>query len=61
MLNGRIDKKDTVFMSQYFLKPNYLGANVKVKYDLSNYATKADLKKGIWVVTSIFDKRNWSN
>ena len=32
-------------MSEYFLKPKYLGANKKVKSDLSNYATKADLKK----------------
>ena len=31
-------------MSQYFPKLNSLGANVKVELDLSNYATKADLK-----------------
>ena len=47
MLNSRIDKKDTVYLSQYFLQQNSLGANVKVKFDLSNYATKTDLKKGI--------------
>ena len=27
-------------MSEYFPKPNYLEANVKVELDLSNYATK---------------------
>ena len=31
-------------MSKYFPKPNYLGATVKVELDLSNYATKTDLK-----------------
>ena len=31
-------------MSEYFPKPKYLGANVQVQLDLSNYATKADLK-----------------
>ena len=32
-------------MSEYFLEPNSLGANVKVELDLSNYATKINLKK----------------
>ena len=32
-------------MSKYFAKPKSLAANVKVESDLSNYATKADLKK----------------
>ena len=31
-------------MSEYFPKPKSLGTNVKVELDLSNYATKADLK-----------------
>ena len=31
-------------MSEYFPKPNSLGANVKVELDLSNYVTTADLK-----------------
>ena len=31
-------------MSEYFPKPKTLGRNVKVELDLSNYATKADLK-----------------
>ena len=32
-------------MSEYFPKPTSLEANVKVELDLSNYATKLDLKK----------------
>ena len=31
-------------MSEYFPNPNSLGVNVKVELDLSNYATKTDLK-----------------
>ena len=31
-------------MNQCFPKPKSLGANVKIKLDLHNYATKADLK-----------------
>ena len=31
-------------MSEYFPKPKYLGVNVKVELDLSNYATKTHLK-----------------
>ena len=31
-------------MSEYFPKPKYLGANVKVDLGLSTYATKVDLK-----------------
>ena len=31
-------------MSEYFPKSKSLGENVKVELDLSNYATKADLK-----------------
>ena len=32
-------------MSEYFPKPTFLGENVTVELDLSNYATKSDLKK----------------
>ena len=32
-------------MTEYFPKPKFLGENVKVELDLSNYATKVDLKK----------------
>ena len=38
-------------MSEYFPKPIYLGANVKVELDLSNYATKSDLKNETGVDT----------
>ena len=31
-------------MSEYFPEPESLGERVKVELDLSNYATKADLK-----------------
>ena len=44
-------------MSEYFPKPKSLGANVKVELDLSNYATKADLKDETGVDTSDFDKK----
>ena len=36
-------------MSEYFPKPT--GANVKVELDLSNYATKTDLKNAAGVDT----------
>ena len=42
MFKNWIDKKDTVKMSGYFPEPNFLGANVKMELDLSNYATRAD-------------------
>ena len=43
-------------MIEYFPKSKSLGANVKVELDLSNYATKADLKSPICPDTSDFDK-----
>ena len=44
-------------MSEYFSKPNSLGANVKVELDLSNYATKAVLKNASRVDTSSYAKK----
>ena len=44
-------------MSQYFPEPNSLRSNVKVELDLSNYATKADLKNATGVDTSKFAKK----
>ena len=41
-------------MSEYVPKPKSLGANVKDESDLSNYATKADLKNAAGVDTSYF-------
>ena len=43
-------------MSEYFPEPKALGAIVKVELDLSNYATKADLKNATGVDTSSFAK-----
>ena len=40
------------------LLPKSLRANVKVKLDLSNYATKADLKNATRVDTSDFTKKD---
>ena len=39
-------------MSEYFLEPKCSRGRVKVELDLSNYATKADLKNGAGVHTS---------
>ena len=42
-------------MSQYFPKPfRSFGGNINVKVDLSNYATKTDLKNVTHVDTSSF-------
>ena len=45
-------------MSEYFPKLNSIGENVKVELDLSDYATKADLKNATGVDTSSFAKKN---
>ena len=44
-------------MSEYFPKPRFLGENVKIELDLSNYATKADLKNATGADTSDFAKK----
>ena len=43
-------------MSQYFPKPfnSHFGDSIKVKIDLSNYATKTDIKNIWYVNTSSF-------
>ena len=38
-------------MREYFPKPKSLETNVKVELDLSNYATKSDLKNATGVDT----------
>ena len=43
-------------MSELFPKPQSSGEKVKVDFDLSNYATKADLRKATGVDTSTFAK-----
>ena len=45
-------------MNQYFPKPfKNFGGNIKVEIDLSNYATKTDLKNLTHVDTSSFALR----
>ena len=44
-------------MSEYFPKLKSLEANVKVKLDMSNYATKLDLRNATGVDTSYFAKK----
>ena len=41
-------------MSESFLKPQSHKENIKIKIDLSNYATKADIKNITHVDTSGF-------
>ena len=48
------DEKGIVEMSEYFLNPNFLEANLK---DLSTYAIKIDLKNVTEVYTSSFAKK----
>ena len=62
--NSWIDKKRPhIKMSQYFPKPfRSFGGNINVKVDLSNYATKADIKNISHVDTSSFAlKTNLAN
>ena len=44
-------------MSEYFSELKSSGGRVKVELELSNYATKADLKNAAGVDTSIFAKK----
>ena len=47
-------------MSEYFPKPNSLGANLKVELDLPNFATKVDLKNATGIDTLDFcNKKNY--
>ena len=43
-------------MSDYFPKPKYLGENVKVELDLSNYVTEAEKKTDLANFKSDVDK-----
>ena len=45
-------------MSEYFPEPKISGGTVKVELDLSNYATKADLKNATDVDTSHLAKKD---
>ena len=44
-------------MSEYFLESKYSRGKVKVELDLSNYATKTDLKNTTSIDTSEFAKK----
>ena len=44
-------------MSEYFQRPKSLGANITVELDLSNYATKADLKSATNAAKMDFAKK----
>ena len=55
--NSWIDKKCIVWIGEYFPKPKYLGANVKVQLNLSNCATKANLKHVTGADTSDVSKK----
>ena len=53
LLIAGLKKIHCIKMSQYFSKPyRCFGGNINVKVDLSNYATKADLKNATGVDTS---------
>ena len=48
-------------MSQYFPRPNRaFGGEINVKVDLSNYATKADLKNTTGIDTSILTSKSFN-
>ena len=50
-----LKKRPFIKMTQYFPKPfRWFGCNINVKVDLSNYATKTDLKNVTHVDTSSF-------
>ena len=44
-------------MSKYLPKPKSSGGNVKVKLDLSNYATKADFKMKEGLIHQLLQKK----
>ena len=55
--NNWIDEKEIIWINEYFPEPKYLGERVKFELDMSNYATKRDLKNARGVDTSVFAKR----
>ena len=44
-------------MNEYFPEPKSSGGRLKIEFDLSNYATKADLKNKTGFDTSKSDKK----
>ena len=57
MITVGLIKNNIVEISEYFQEPKSLGLIVKVELDLSNYATKTDLKNLTGVDTSSFAKQ----
>ena len=55
--NSWIDKKDIVQISEHFREPKSSGWKVKVEFDLSNYAKKADIINAAGDDTSKFAKK----
>ena len=54
-------KRPRIKMSQYFPQPFIsFGGNINIKVDLSNYASKTDLKNVTHVDTSNFDLKTTS-
>ena len=53
LIAGQI-KEDIVQVSEYFSEPKFSGRSVRVELDLSNYATKANLKNARSFDTSKF-------
>ena len=57
-LNSVIDKKISLYKIRYFPEPYSHNKNkIKVKLDLSNYATKSDLKWPTSIDTSKFARK----
>ena len=54
MKKHSLNEKD---MSEYFPEPKSLGGRVKVELDLSNYATKTNLRNATGADTSKFAKK----
>ena len=52
-----MDKKNILWVTEYFLERQSSLGRVKVKLDLSNYAAKADLKNAIGVDTPKLAKK----
>ena len=63
LLIAELIKKTLYKMSQYFPKPyEPFGGDINVKLDLSNYATKSDVKNITHIDTSSFAlKTNFAN
>ena len=55
LINKKLNENLFTKMSKYFPKPlRSFGGNISLKVDLSNYATKTDLKNVTHVDTSTF-------